>query len=372
MTARLETDLEAVAANVRWIRSRTQGELMAVVKADGFGAGLGPLAHTALVNGATWLGVAGLEEARAVRRAGLLAPMLSWRNDLTSDFAWALAHGVDLAISDVGQLQAVTEAGRRTGRVARLHLHADCGMAREGAAPEDWAALCRRAHRAELDGLAEVVAVMGHLAVADRPEDPENARERARFAAAVRIAHEAGLRPRHRHLAATAAALHDRASRHTMVRVGAGLVGIDPAGGTDLRGALRLTSSVLSVRAAAAGTPVGYGHTWRAPQPTVLGVVGLGYADGIPRSSSGRGEVLVAGRRCAVVGRVSMDQVVVDLGAEGARPGAQVTVFGPGDAGEPRLEDWARWAGTIPHEIATGVGPRVHRDVVPTPVRCVS
>lgn len=373
MSACLETDLGAVADNVRTLRRHTQGELMAVVKADGFGAGLADVARTALANGATWLGVTGVEEARAVRRAGLLAPVLSWLNGPGADFDGAVRHHIDLAVSDVAQLRAVTDAARRTGRTTRIHLHADCGMAREGGAAEDWAALCRQARLAERDGLAEVVAVMGHLAVADRLADPENGRERDRFTAAVRAATQAELRPTHRHLAATAATLHDRASHHTMVRVGVGLVGIDPVGTTNiLRGALRLKAPLLSVRAVAAGTPVGYGHTWRADRRTTLGLVALGYADGIPRAASGRAEVLVEGRRCSVVGRVSMDQIVVDLREVPAQPGAEVVVFGPGDAGEPRLEDWAGWADTIPHEIATRVGPRVRRETVSSAVRCVS
>ena len=124
---------------------------------------------------------------------------------------------------------------------------------------------------------------------------------------------------------------------------------------------MTLRAPVIAVREAAAGTAVGYGHSWRAPRTTRLALLGVGYADGIPRVAAGRAEVLLNGARCRVAGRVSMDQVVVDLGPVAARPGDQATVFGPGDGGEPTPADWARWAGTIPHEIVTGIGPRVTR-----------
>ena len=134
-----------------------------------------------------------------------------------------------------------------------------------------------------------------------------------------------------------------------------------------MRGALRLTAPLVTVREVAPGTPVGYGHTWTAPRATRLGLVPVGYADGLPHVASGRAEVLVAGRRRPVVGRISMDQVVVDLGALPARVGDAVTVVGPGDAGEPTVHDWARLGRTLPHEVVTGLGRRARRTVVPTP-----
>ena len=191
------------------------------------------------------------------------------------------------------------------------------------------------------------------------PGDPANAVGRARFAWGVETARAAGLRPPHRHLAATAATLTDPLSHHTMCRAGAGLVGIDPSGTTELRPALALTVPLVTVRRVHAGTPVGYGHTWVAPQATELGLLPLGYADGLPRSASGRAEVQVRGRRRPLVGRISMDMAVVDLGPDGADTGDLVTVFGPGHDGEPTTAEWAAWAGTIEHEIVTGLGPRV-------------
>ena len=155
---------------------------------------------------------------------------------------------------------------------------------------------------------------MGHLGCADDPADECNALGRRRFARGLETARAAGLRPAQRHLAATSATLLDPRSHHTTVRVGAGLVGIDPTGTTTLRPALTLTAPVVSVRRVRAGTGVGYGHTWVAPAATHLALLPLGYADGLPRVASGRAEVALRGRRHPVVGRISMDQVVVDLG----------------------------------------------------------
>jgi alanine racemase len=212
---------------------------------------------------------------------------------------------------------------------------------------------------------------MGHLARADEPADPANITGRTRFAWGLMIARTAGLRPALRHLAATAATLTDPDSHHTLVRVGAGLVGIDPSGTIALRWAVTLTAPVVSVRRVRAGTAVGYGHTWRALRATTLALLPLGYADGLPRAASGRAEVLLRGRRRPVVGRISMDQVVVDVGDEPVQPGETAILIGPGDGGEPTPADWADWAGTLPHEVVTGIGPRVARQVAGTSLRGV-
>lgn len=359
--ARLDVDLGAIAANTRLLAARATGELMAVVKADGFGHGAEDVARTALAHGATRLGVTSVEEALALRSAGLTAPVLSWLNAVDADFGTATRAGVDLAVPGREHLEAIT----RLAPGARVHLHLDTGMARDGAAPGEWADLCRAARLAERAGRVRVVGVMGHLANADVPGDPANSSGRTRFAWGLEVVRACGLRPRDRHLAATAATLTDPMSHHTMSRVGAGLVGIDPSRTTALRPALTLTAPLVSVRRVRAGTPVGYGHTWLAPATTWLGLVPVGYADGLPRVTSGTAEVQVRGVRRPLVGRLSMDMAVVDLGATGPAAGAAsgetVTLIGPGDQGEPTVADWAEWAGTIEHEIVTGLGPRLRR-----------
>lgn len=374
----LHVDLDAVAANTRLLARRAHASaasVMAVVKADGFGLGAADVARTALAHGATRLGVTSIDEALALRTAGVGAPTLSWLNPVDADFAAATAADVDLAVPSRQHLAGIVATHRAGTAPARVHLHLDTGMARDGAAPHEWPALCRAARRAERDGTVRVVGVMGHLGCADDPADGCNALGRTRFAWGLETARAAGLRPAVRHLAATAATLLDPASHHTMVRVGAGLVGIDPSGTTALRGPVTLTAPVVSVRRVRAGTRVGYGHTWTAPATTHLALLPVGYADGLPRGASGRAEVLLRGRRLPVVGRISMDQLVVDLGpgAPGRSragdhpvlPGETATLLGPGDAGEPTVDDWAAWSGVLPHEIVTGFGPRLRRVTTP-------
>jgi alanine racemase len=358
----LEIDLSAVAANTRRFARIARGEVMAVVKADGFGHGLAGVARTALTNGATWLGVTSIAEAVAVRAAGVDAPVLSWLNPVDGDVATARRHRIDLAVPSVRHLAAMV-AAVEAGHPVRVHLQLDTGMARDGAAPGEWLELTAAARRAEAAGRITVVGVMGHLAMADEPGHPANTMGRDALLRGVELATRAGLRPSMRHLAATAATLTDPGTHLDLVRIGAGLVGIDPTGTTRLRSALRLLAPVVQVRRVPAGVGIGYGHTHVTDRATNLALLPIGYADGLPRAASGRAEVMVAGRRRPVVGVISMDQAVVDLGDEPVDPGAGAVVFGPGDGGEPTVDDWAGWAGTIPHEIVTRIGPRVRRSV---------
>jgi alanine racemase len=355
VAAELTVDLGAVAANTRTLIGRTRAQLMAVVKAGGFGHGAVAVARTALAAGATWLGVTSIAEALPLRAAGLTAPVLSWLNPVDLDVATAVRHGIDLAVPSLAHLDTIVRDAPAT---ARIHLHLDTGMARDGADPAEWDALCAAARRAEESGRVAVIGMMGHLACADGPADRAG---REVFRRGLTTATARGLRPAVRHLAATSATLHDPDSHFDLVRAGAGLVGIDPSGRTRLRGALTLTAPVVTVRRVAAGTPVGYGHTWRAPRATTLATIGIGYADGLPRIAGPAAHVQLHGVRRAIAGRISMDQVVVDAGDLPVAPGDPVVVLGP--AG-PTVADWARWAGTIPHEIVTGFGPRLRRRVV--------
>jgi alanine racemase len=360
---RLTVDLAAVDANTRLFTARATGSVMAVVKADGFGHGAADVARTALAAGATSLGVTALGEALALRAAGLEAPVLSWLNPVDADWSAAVGHQVDVAIPSRAHLEALLAAGIG----ARVHLHLDTGLGRDGSAPTEWAALCRAARRAEQQGRLQVVGMMGHLPCADDPDDVSNSRGRHRFSWGLMTARAAGLRPVQRHLAATASTLLDPLAHHSVVRIGAGLVGIDPTGTTPLRPAMTLAAPLVEVRDVRGGTPVGYGHTWVAPRPTRLGLLPLGYADGLPRLASEGAEVQVLGRRVPVVGRISMDMTVVDLGDLPAGPGTPVTVLGPGEDGEPTVRDWARAAGLLEHEVVTGLGGRCSRVVRPVP-----
>jgi alanine racemase len=369
----LTIDLDAVAANTRFFAARVTGELIAVVKADGYGHGAADVARTALANGATRLGVTSIGEALALRGVGIAAPIVSWLNHAGgADFQRAVDEDIDIAVPSIEHLDAVTA----TRGCARVHLHLDTGMARDGCEPTGWIGLCQRAREAERGGRISVVGVMGHLGDADDTGAASNRLGLALFEWGLDVARLSGLHPSIVHLAATSATLTLPGTRFTASRIGAGLVGIDLSRTATLKAPMTLTAPIVSVRAVAIGTAVGYGHDWVAPRSTHLGLVGLGYADGLPRSSSGKAEALVNGRRHAIVGRMSMDQFVIDLADSGAAVGDSVLVFGPGAAGEPTVEEWAEWSGTIEHEIVTrvgaGVGTRVRRSTIGGPSRVSS
>ncbi|QWS33120.1 alanine racemase [Curtobacterium aetherium] len=359
-TAELIVHDDAVRANTAWFADRTAGRLMAVLKADAFGHG--SVAHSVLAAGATSIGVTSVAEALRVRADGVDVPVLSWLNPVDADFASALSADVDLAVSSIELLNAVSRAAAQTGRRARVHLHVDLGMSRDGAPQDTWSALCTAAALLERLGTVRVVGVMGHMSCADRPDDPQNVREGLLFANAVRTARRRGLSGFVTHLAATAATITGVGSGHGLHRIGAGLFGIDPSSTSDaLMPTLSLTAPVVSSRTVLAGAGIGYGHDHVVDRTTNLALLPLGYADGLPRAASERAEVHVRGRRRPVVGRFSMDMVVVDTGDDRLHHGETVTVFGRGTAGEPTVADWARWAGTIEHEIVTGIGSRVAR-----------
>lgn len=353
----------AIAQNTRTLASATSGSLMAVLKANAFGHGIRP--DLVLAHGATSLGVTSIDEALALRSRGVRSPILSWLNPVDADFAAALVADVQLAVPSLAHLEAIARAADASRRTARVHLHIDVGMARDGASREEWSPLCTVAALAERRGLLEVVGVMGHLSSADRPGDRENRVETLVFGNAVRTAWRRGLTPRVRHLAATAATLTAPSTHFDLSRIGAGLYGIDPSGRTRLRGAMTLTAPVVSVRRVRPHTGVGYGHSYVTDRATTLALLPVGYADGIPRSAADHAFVQVGERRARVVGAVSMDQIVVDVGDTPVRAGDTATLFGPGDAGEPTIHEWAGWSGTIAHDIVTGVGQRVRREVAP-------
>jgi len=358
--AELRVHDDALRANTAWFAERTGGRLMAVLKADAFGHGA--VARSVVEAGATSIGVTSVAEALAVRASTPDVPVLSWLNPVDADFETAVRAEIDLAVPSTEILDAVSRAAARAGRTARVHLHVDLGMSRDGAAPDSWAALCTAATLLERHGTVRVVGVMGHMSCADRPDDPQNARERLLFSNAVRTARRRGLRGFTTHLAATAATITGVGDGHDLHRIGAGLFGIDPSSTSDvLVPTLSLTAPVVVTRMVRAGAGIGYGHDHVVDRATNLALLPLGYADGLPRAASERAEVQVRGRRRRVVGRFSMDMIVVDTGDDRLHPGETVTVFGRGAEGEPTVADWARWAGTIEHEIVTGIGPRVTR-----------
>ncbi|WP_243228893.1 alanine racemase [Microbacterium sp. CIAB417] len=355
----LRTDRSAIAANVARVRAATSSEIMAVVKADGYGHGAVTVARAAVAAGATWLGVTDVTEAVALREAGLEQPILSWLNPAGVDAALAAARSVDVAVGSVDELRDLLDDAVAP---LRVHLQFDTGMARGGTPIGEWHELLRVARDGRDRGLIDVVGVMGHLPLADHADPAANTPAVLRMRQARDAVLRAGFGPVRVHLAATAGALTDPATHFDLVRVGAGLVGIDPSDTVPLVGAGRLTAPVVHAARVAAGTAVGYGADHVTASDTHLCVVGVGYADGIPREQAGGG-VEIAGARHPIVGRVSMDQVVVDTGDVLVERGAIATVFGPAGGAAPTIQEWARWAATIPHTIVTGIGPRIGRSI---------
>lgn len=361
-------DLDAIRRNVAHLsRLVAPAQTMAVVKADAYGHGAEPVARAALAGGASWLGVADLAEAGALRDAGIRAPLLAWLHDPEAAFGTAIERDVDLGVSSLGQLEAIAAAATSARRRAQVHLKVDTGLSRNGIAPEAWAEAVEAAARHERAGRIAVRGIFSHLANASAEED---AAQLAAFDTALAAASVAGLAPEVRHIASTAGALRRPESRYDLVRFGIGIYGIPPFGdGTTaadlgLRPAMTLRGRIAAVRRVDAGTGVSYGHAWRAERPTTLALVPLGYADGVPRQASGRAEVRLAGGRRRIVGRIAMDQFLVDVGDDFAAVGDEVVLFGDPATGAPSADDWGDAAGTIGYEIVTRIGPRVPRTYV--------
>jgi len=338
---------------------------MAVVKADGYGHGLVPAARAALAGGADALGVTVLEEALALRAAGVTAPVLSWQHAPGEDYAAALAADVELSVNAGWALAEVVDAARATGRTARVQLFVDTGLSREGATPADWPALVAAAVRAQEDGDVVVTGLWSHLAYADAPTHPTIAAQVAVFEEATALAREAGLTEARRHLANSAATIALPHTWYDMVRPGVAVYGLDPLGGDPaqygLRPAMTVRARVALTKRVPAGTGVSYGHTHHTAAETTLALVPVGYADGVPRAGGNRAPVLAGGAQRTIAGRVCMDQFVLEVGDDEIAPGDEVVLWGPGDAGEPTAQDWADVLDTIHYELVTRVGGRFTR-----------
>jgi alanine racemase len=361
--AEVVVELDAIRHNVALLAGRASGAAtMAVVKADGYGHGALPVAKAALEAGATWLGSCSLQEALDLRAGGITARIMSWLDVPETDLAPGVEAGVDLSASSLRELAAIVDAARRTGATANVHLKIDTGLSRNGCQPHDWPDLVVAAAKAQSDGHVEVVAVWSHLACADEPDHPATDRQAERFARAYEQALDAGLHPM-RHLANSAATLNRPDLHFDMVRVGIAMYGLNPLPYKEnLRPAMTFRSSVALTKRIHAGKSVSYGQTWTSTKDTNLALVPVGYADGVSRALSNRMDVWLAGRRRPIVGRVCMDQIVIDCGDDTVHEGEEVVLFGDGANGEPTATEWANTLGTIDYEVVTGMyRPRVVR-----------
>ena len=372
LRARAEIDLGALRANVRALRALAPGAaLMAVVKSDAYGHGALACARAAVEAGAAWLGTATPEEALDLRaRAGLPdgTRIMCWLWTPGGPWREAIEADLDVSLSGMWALKEVTAAARAVGRPARVQLKADTGLGRNGCQPgADWTELVGAALRAEAEGLVRVTGLWSHLACADEPGHPSIDAQLALFREMVTYAETQGVRPEVRHIANSPATLTRPDAHFDLVRTGIAVYGISPSpevgspADFGLRPVMTLKASLALVKQVPGGHGVSYGHHYITPGTTTLGLVPVGYADGIPRHASGTGPVLVGGKWRTVAGRVAMDQFVVDLGGDEPEAGEEAILFGPGDLGEPTAEDWAQAAGTIAYEIVTRIGTRVPR-----------
>ena len=361
MRAFVEVNLNAISNNIKLVKSKTQAQILAVVKADAYGHGLIPVAKCAVDAGATWLGVALLEEAILLRKAGIKVPIISWLTPPSSDFKQAIELDIDLAIPSLKHLEVIVAAGKALGKKPRVHIEVDTGMTRGGLLGE-WPEFLIAAKGAEI----EVVGFWSHFARADEPDEIANQSQVLEFESKLAQLIATGITPKYIHLANSAATLTNPNSHKNIVRLGIAMYGLSPDVNTlgssqnlELEPAMTLKAEIHLVKRVPAGSPVGYGGTQTTLRDTKLAIITIGYADGIPRNASSAVGVFVAGRKAAIIGRVSMDQFVVDLGADSnAVAGEIVEVFG---ANGYSIDDWAAASGTINYEIVTRIAARVPR-----------
>lgn len=364
-------DLDAIQANVEALRRHVgAAEVMAVVKSDGYGHGMIASARAAVSGGASWLGVLHISDAVALRRAGLRVRVLSLHASPDAPHAAAIRHDVDLTVGSAELVGQVAAAAQRVGRAARVHLEADTGMGRGGATEADWPGLVSAALAAQAAGHIGVVGLWSHFACADMPGHRSIGQQIEAFRAALSLAERAGLRPEVRHMANGPATLTLPEARFDLVRPGGAVFGLctlpDGAPGW-LRPAMTVRARLIQVKRVPVSTPVSYGHRYATAQPAALGVLPLGYNEGIPRqATNAQGILFCRGRRVSIAGTVNLNHTVLDLGDGPAQAGDEVVLFGPGDAGEPTAQEWAAALGTISYEIVTrftGKVPRTYSGV---------
>ena len=366
--ASAEINLSAITQNFKSIKSRTTADVLAVVKADAYGHGLIPVSKALEEAGADWFGTALLEEAINLRKAGILKPIISWLTPLGEDFKSAIDLDIDLGIPSIDLLDEVIKAASLTGKAARIHLEIDTGMSRGGVLSE-WDQLIKSVLVGVNLKQLKVIGIWSHFARADEPDELMNQEQLSLFEQKVNQAKAAGIDAQFIHIANSAALFTNKSSHKNIIRSGIALFGLSPdvktigdSSSLGLKPAMKLKAKLNLVKEVKAGSSVGYGGTAVLKSDTKLGVVALGYADGIPRNTNNLAGVFVDKKRAPIIGRVSMDQFVVDLGiTSNAKTGDEVIVFGDGSGGEYTVDEWAKAANTINYEIITRIGPRVPR-----------
>jgi alanine racemase len=360
-------DLGAIAHNVRVLREHAgAAQVMAVVKADGYGHGATQVARIALAAGAAELGVATVDEALALRADGITAPVLAWLHPPGIDFGPALLADVQIAVSSVRQLEELLDAGRRTGRTATVTVKVDTGLNRNGVALEQYPSMLTALRQAVAEDAVRLRGLMSHMVFADEPDNPINNAQAQRFTEIVAQTRGQGVHFEVAHLSNSSSTMSRPDLAFDMVRPGIAVYGLSPVpslGDMGLMPAMTVKCAVALVKSVRAGEGVSYGHTWVAERDTTVALMPVGYADGVFRSLGGRLDVLINGRRRPGVGRICMDQFVVDLGPGHAdvAEGDEAILFGPGSRGEPTAQEWADLLGTIHYEVVTSPRGRITR-----------
>jgi len=366
--ASAEISLLAIADNLKLIKSKTNAQVLAVVKADAYGHGLIQVGKAAENAGADWLGTALLEEGITLRNSGIKIPIISWLTPLGEDFKAAINLDIDLSISSTELLNEIVLAGKSVKKIPRIHVEVDTGMSRGGVG-DDWQLFLAELSKAVAANEINIVGIWSHFARADEPDEGMNGEQLTVFEDRIKSAGAAGIKADFIHIANSASSLTNNGAHKNIIRWGIGLYGLSPdlnnlgdSKSLNLKPAMRLKAKLHLVKAVKAGVSVGYGGTAITKSDTKLGVVTLGYADGIPRNANNLAGVFVGGKRAPIIGRVSMDQFVVDLGSNSlAKTGDEVIVFGDGAGGEYTADEWAKASGTINYEIVTRIGSRVPR-----------
>ena len=357
-------DLDAIAANLTTMRGYCADvKVCGVVKANAYGHGMIPVAKRLEAEGIDYLGVADLEEALELRRAGIRVPVLAWLHDLEEDFIDAVRAKIDLGISTVQQLDRAAAAGKHHGVAAAVHLKVDTGLSRNGATMGDLPDLLRAAADLQAQGSIRVVGIFSHLSSTDAESDQ---RQIDHFDQAIAMAEEAGIHPELKHLTASDGSLSYPNAHYNMVRIGVALYGLSPftdhtSADYGLIPAMTATARVVQVKHVLAGEGVSYGYTYRTSANTKLALVPVGYAEGLPRNASGKAHVSISGNTYHLASRVAMDQFVVDVGFNNVEPGDTVVLFGDPARGVPSADHLAAAADTINYEIVTRMGGRFKR-----------
>ena len=352
-------DTGAITRNVARLVERTSVDVMAVVKADGYGHGLLEAGRAAREGGATWLGVAQPDEALALRAAGDTGRILTWLYGPDLPARELMEADIDLSVGSPEVLGEIVAVSRDGAPSPRIHIAVDTGLGREGVMLVDLPELLELAKAAEREGLVRVVGMWSHLAWADAPGHPMIDRQAEAFRQALTMAQEAAVGLEVRHLANSACTLTRPDLHFDMVRPGIAIYGLPPVADPDganfgLEPAMSVTSEIVLVKDVPAGQGVSYGHEYVTIIPTTLGVVSAGYSDGLFRAGGSVAEVSVRGRRYQIAGRICMDQFVIDLGpATEVSVGDTVTLIGPDG---PSAKEWATAVGTIDYEIVCRFG----------------